>query len=79
MICSTLEDLNKTTILKLKHLKIKVMSNLSCPKCGELTKRGGYKAWQIIVAVCLFPIGLLALLADRNPTTCQKCGHTWNG
>ena len=56
-----------------------IMSNLSCPKCGELTKKGGYKTWQIIVAVCLFPLGLLALLADRNPTTCQKCGHTWNG
>ena len=55
------------------------MANLSCPKCSELTKKGGYKTWQIIVAVCFFPLGLLALLADRNPTTCQKCGHTWQG
>ena len=55
------------------------MANISCPKCGELTNKGGYKAWQIIVAVCFFPLGLLALLADRNPTTCQKCGHSWQG
>jgi len=53
------------------------MANLSCPKCGELTKKGGYKTWQIIVAICFFPLGLLALLADRNPTSCQKCSHTW--
>jgi len=53
------------------------MAQLSCPKCGELTKKGGYKAWQIIVAICFFPIGLLALLADKEPTVCQKCSHTW--
>ena len=53
------------------------MANLSCPKCGELTKRGGYKFWQIAVAICFFPLGLLALLADRNPTTCQSCSHAW--
>ncbi|PCJ65006.1 MAG: hypothetical protein COA58_12105 [Bacteroidetes bacterium] len=53
------------------------MSNLTCPKCNELTKRGGFKAWQIAVAICFFPLGLLALLADRNPTKCQKCEHTW--
>jgi predicted nucleic-acid-binding Zn-ribbon protein len=52
-------------------------SQLSCPKCGEMAKRGGFKAWQIIVAICFFPIGLLALLADRNPTQCPKCHHTW--
>ena len=46
-------------------------------KCGEMATRGGFKGWQIIVAICFFPIGLLALLADRNPTTCPKCNHTW--
>jgi hypothetical protein len=53
------------------------MAQLSCPKCSELTNRGGFKPWQIIVAVCFFPIGLLALLADRNPTKCLKCGTAW--
>lgn len=55
------------------------MANLSCPKCSELTKRGGYNVWQIIVSICFFPVGLLSLLADRKPTVCQKCGHAWNG
>ncbi|WP_081483219.1 DUF2367 domain-containing protein [Aquimarina agarilytica] len=53
------------------------MAQLSCPKCENLTKRGGFRAWQIIVAICFFPVGLLALLADRSPTQCNKCGHTW--
>jgi len=55
------------------------MANLSCPKCSELTQSGGYKTWQIVVAICAFPVGLLALLAQKNPTTCHKCGHTWQG
>ena len=55
------------------------MAHISCPKCNELTKRGGYKGWQIFVSICFFPIGLLSLLADRNVTRCQKCGHTWQG
>jgi len=42
-----------------------------------MATRGGLKTWQIIVAICAFPIGLLALLADRNPTQCSKCQHTW--
>jgi len=50
---------------------------LSCPKCDTLTRRGGRPAWQIIVSVLLFPIGLLALLAARNPTVCEKCGYRW--
>jgi hypothetical protein len=53
------------------------MANISCPKCGELTRKGGYKTWQIIVAICFFPLGLLALLADKEITTCQKCKHSW--
>ena len=52
-------------------------TQLSCPKCGTLATRGGFKAWQIIVSICFFPIGLLALLADRQPTKCPKCGNTW--
>jgi len=50
---------------------------LSCPKCGTLTERAGYPAWVIIVAICLFPVGLLALLAGRKPTVCPKCGNAW--
>ena len=53
------------------------MAQLSCPKCGELSNRGKYRVWQIIVAICFFPIGLLALLAGRNPTVCPKCGNSW--
>lgn len=53
------------------------MANISCPKCSTLTKQGGYKTWQIIVAVCLFPIGLLALLAEKKATSCHHCGNTW--
>jgi len=57
--------------------KEKDMAQLSCPKCNEMATRGGFKGWQIIVAICFFPIGLLALLADREPTKCPSCGHTW--
>lgn len=53
------------------------MSELSCPRCRRLTERGGYRSWQILVAVLLFPIGLLALLGEREPTECSKCRHTW--
>jgi len=53
------------------------MANLSCPNCMTLTKKGGFKAWQIIVAIFFFPLGLLALLADRNPTICRNCGYSW--
>ena len=53
------------------------MANTYCPKCKGLTTKGGYKTWQIIVAICFFPIGLIALDADREITTCQQCGHAW--
>ena len=53
------------------------MATISCPKCEQLTERGGIPAWQIIVSICFFPVGLLALLAGRKPTVCGKCGHTW--
>jgi len=53
------------------------MAQITCPKCGKLTGRAGYPAWVIIVAICFFPLGLLALLAERNPTTCGSCGNVW--
>jgi hypothetical protein len=53
------------------------MPNVSCPRCKALTTKGGYKTWQIIVAICFFPLGLIALDADGKTSTCHKCGHTW--
>lgn len=53
------------------------MAAISCPKCSAIQERAGYPAWVIIVAICFFPFGLLALLAGRKPTFCAKCGHTW--
>lgn len=55
------------------------MAQVSCPKCGELANQGGYPAWVILVAICFFPVGLLALLADKKPTECPKCHHRWEG
>ncbi len=53
------------------------MAALSCPKCNAVAERGGYPVWVIVVAICLFPVGLLALLAGRKPTRCPACAHTW--
>ncbi|MEJ2009607.1 MAG: hypothetical protein P8Z30_15870 [Acidobacteriota bacterium] len=53
------------------------MAAVSCPKCNALTQRAGFPVWVIIVCICLFPAGLLALLAGRKPTTCQNCRFTW--
>jgi hypothetical protein len=51
------------------------MGMISCPKCSTHVVKGGYNTWQIVVAVCFFPLGLLALLADKKPTTCGNCGN----
>jgi hypothetical protein len=51
------------------------MAVVSCTKCGTLTTRAGYPAWVIIVAICFFPLGLLALLAERKLTRCSNCGN----
>lgn len=51
------------------------MAMISCPKCGKLTGQGGFYGWQILVSICLFPVGLLSLLAGRKPTECSVCGH----
>jgi hypothetical protein len=53
------------------------MAMISCPKCSTLTLQAGFPAWTIIVSICFFPVGLLALLAGRKPTTCRQCGFTW--
>jgi hypothetical protein len=53
------------------------MAVISCAKCNEIAEKGGYHTWQIIVAICAFPIGLLALLAEKKASVCHKCGYTW--
>lgn len=53
------------------------MAQVTCPKCGTLASQGSYPVWAIVVAICAFPIGLLALLAGRSPTRCPNCGYTW--
>jgi len=53
------------------------MALVSCPKCSTQAQQGGFPAWQILVAICFFPLGLLALLAGRKPTVCHNCGFTW--
>ena len=55
------------------------MAQVSCPKCNNLTQQGGFPTWAIVVSICFFPVGLLALLAGRNPTVCQSCGSSWQG
>ena len=52
---------------------------IACPRCGTVTMASGYPVWVIIVAICFFPLGLLALLAGRKPTQCPKCGNLWQG
>jgi hypothetical protein len=53
------------------------MAQVTCPKCNTLAYQGGYPTWAIVVAICFFPIGLLALLAGRTPTVCPNCRYTW--
>lgn len=55
------------------------MIDLSCTKCGNPAKKGSFNAWQVLIAILFFPIGLLALLADKKPSVCLSCGHSWQG
>ena len=50
---------------------------ISCPRCGSQARQAGFPAWVIVVAICFFPVGLLALLAGRKPTICGACGNMW--
>ena len=58
-------------------IKGRKVIQISCPKCGNLCNQGGYKNWQILIAIFGFPWGLLALLAEKNPTECINCGFIW--
>ncbi len=53
------------------------MAVINCPKCNNPVVRAGFPVWVIVVAICFFPLGLLALLAGRKPSTCAKCGNTF--
>ena len=53
------------------------MSNTYCPKCDKITPIVRYRTWQIIVAICFFPLGLFALKEDMKSPKCKKCGYTW--
>lgn len=50
------------------------MALITCPKCQTTNKRRGFPAWVIILAILLFPFGLLFLLVGREPTKCCQCG-----
>ncbi len=50
---------------------------ITCPKCNNLVYRGGFPAWVWIVAILLFPLGLIAFAAGRKPTRCGHCGYTF--
>jgi hypothetical protein len=53
------------------------MSMISCPKCSKPAQQGSFHTWQIIVAICFFPVGLIALLLEKQPSKCMDCGHMW--
>jgi hypothetical protein len=46
---------------------------VKCPKCEKIIEEAGFRGWQIICAILVFPFGLLALLADKKPTICFQC------
>jgi hypothetical protein len=54
------------------------MAITPCPKCSTLTKEGGFRGWQILLSILIFPIGLVFLLAGKQPSTCLGCGTTGN-
>lgn len=48
-----------------------------CPNCQSRSIGGGERPqWTIVLAICLFPIGLLALMY-KEPCYCSNCGYTW--
>lgn len=50
---------------------------ISCPKCHLPTKQAGFSPWIWLVAVCFFPMGLLAFVAGRDPTECRHCHNVF--
>ena len=52
-------------------------SKTTCPKCGGTATAGRFSAWQFVIVICFFPLGLLALLAGQQPAQCPACDHRW--
>lgn len=48
-----------------------------CPKCGGAAQRGQFALWQFLLVILVLPLGLLSLLAGREPSVCPHCGHVW--
>jgi hypothetical protein len=48
-----------------------------CPRCTTPARKGTFAWWVLLAAVCLFPLGLLALLIGPRPTLCPSCGYSW--
>lgn len=53
------------------------MAVVTCPRCSQHTQEAGFLLLEILVAIFFIPLGLLALLAGRKPTTCARSGYTW--
>lgn len=54
-----------------------IAAPVTCVQCGAITPRGRFAAWQVLVSICFFPLGLLSLFLGRKATTCRNCGHCW--
>lgn len=50
------------------------MDRACCPHCGSWVEQARYPTWTIVVAVCFFPLGLLAPILCKQPTVCTRCG-----
>ena len=70
-------SLGLLVLVVIKRGEILKSHNVLCPKCGTVTQSGQYAAWQFLVTICFFPLGLLSLLAGRVPAKCRQCEHTW--
>jgi hypothetical protein len=53
------------------------MAVVSCPKRNKMANSAGFPTWAVIVSICFFSLGLLALLAGPEPTRCTFCGMLW--
>jgi len=61
----------------LGFVRVDIAVPVTCVQCGAITPRGRFAAWQVLVSICFFPLGLLSLFLRRKATTCRNCGHCW--
>ena len=54
-----------------------IAAPVTCVQGGASTPRGRLAAWQVLVSICFFPLGLLSLFLGRKATTCRNCGYCW--